>query len=438
MVSASSFASPDKNSLSLSANGFLPRVAVLPLCEDEASAEILVREGDVLKEGDVVARGRGLFVHSSVPGVVRKIQHQRYSNCSQGMCAHVALGGSFSFLGKKRLHQEWMNYDGSTIEYLLRENGVTNTFAKNVPVFTQMKKIRGDSSSALVLRLYDDDPSRLTESFVAGKFLPEVLEGAAILARAFGASLCVIAFPEGEEDFFRSGISEALEKNALFPSPSDVLAVAVSVRRYPCGSMHDIVSAVRRSHKGGGVPRLGKKDLFVDSTTALNAFNAIALGMPVLTTFVHVTGDCLNSAALLNVRIGTTFRDIAEQCGGFKRRLSKIIVNGIMLGHDVASLDIPISRGVKSVEFVPAGQVRLYDSVECVRCGNCRKICPAHLWPGDIYRAARLPLTGGPEDKIVAESSLLCSGCALCSSVCPSRLPLSQTIDFLKDSYNER
>ncbi|MBR4600067.1 MAG: hypothetical protein IKO39_08465, partial [Treponema sp.] len=80
MVSASNFISEDKKTLTSSVNAFLPKVAFIPVEEDDSGAlEILVTEGDRVKEGDVIARQKGLFIHSSVPGIVQKISQKQYS-----------------------------------------------------------------------------------------------------------------------------------------------------------------------------------------------------------------------------------------------------------------------------------------------------------------------------------------------------------------------
>lgn len=438
MVSASNFVSVDKDVLSTSTYGFLPKLAVIPLCEDYSeSYEILVSEGDKVEEGQVIARSAGLYIHSSIPGIVKKIERRQYSNGKQGLAAVISLKGEFSFLGKKQIAQEWRNYDSITVQFLLKEAGLVNTFDKSLPLYTQIKKIKNEKSSFLVLRLFDSDPSIITESYISKNYLKEVLEGACIIARAFGVKHIIIACPMPPKNCPEESFEEF--KDSIFKDDFLVDTVNIDVKKYPAGTMHDITCTAKKTLKGENFSKLGKKDLFIDSITALNAYNSLVLRKPIVSTFVHVTGDSLNSSAILNVRIGTSFSDLAEQCGGFKRGISQIVVNGILFGTAVSNLEIPVNRGVKSVEFIPVGKVKIQNTENCVRCGYCRKICPVNLWPGNLYRIAHLDSmeTACQADKTAYNSVVLCTECGLCNAVCSSRIPLSQTISLLKEKYNE-
>ena len=111
-------------------------------------------------------------------------------------------------------------------------------------------------------------------------------------------------------------------------------------------------------------------------------------------------------------------------------------MNGIVSGVCVGSLDVPVSKFVKSVEFIPSAEVCFQSVENCVRCGQCRKICPVNLWPGNIYRVFRNveddDIHDFDDSKTVIESARLCIECGLCNSVCPSRLPLKQMIALAK------
>jgi electron transport complex protein RnfC len=149
-------------------------------------------------------------------------------------------------------------------------------------------------------------------------------------------------------------------------------------------------------------------------------------------TFVHVSGTCIKTQGIFSIRIGTLIQNIAEECGGFDKQPELIIINGRVLGISVNKLDIPVTKYVKSIRFLQKTDIPDQTQNKCVRCGHCRSMCPALLEP-DLLFAHVAGIK--PASAKAVLSSVLCTNCALCNACCPARLPLSQFISFLKESY---
>ena len=415
------FLSEDDGLINHPVNGFLPRKAIIPLKKtDENDIKILVEEGATVSEGQTIAKSHDVSVHASIPGKVESIFVTTFPDGSEGYVAQIKLSGSFSYTGKKQPLVNWQNYDKNTICYMMADKGVVNTFSKTLPL---AKLVKNPDSEILVVRLYSEDPSRVTDGFITSHYFEKIREGALITAKAMDAKALVFAYD------INQNVQEA-EKPTHAGLP--VFFVGLDAKSYPCGFSHEIVRQVKNTLKDPLLRKLGNKDLFIDVQTALSVYEAIALGIPVMSRYVHVTGLCLNAAAVTKVKIGTTLSDLAQQCGSFKRKTAKIIINGIVTGNTLASFDVPVSKYVKSVVFMPQSQLPDQKQENCVRCGNCLKICPAGLFPESLYRCATKENEVDEHENLIKQTAVLCTECALCNSVCPSRLPLSQTISSLK------
>lgn len=71
----------------------------------------------------------------------------------------------------------------------------------------------------------------------------------------------------------------------------------------------------------------------------------------------------------------------------------------------------------------------------CINCGWCDKKCPVDLLPQFIMKAM-----GAGEMEEVLELGLLdCTGCGLCTFVCPAKIDVAALMTLAKEtSYRER
>lgn len=419
------FLSEDAGLITKSVTGFFPTVAVIPLKHTDEDIDVLIQKDSMVKEGQLIAKGPECSVHSSLPGKVIDICEQTLADGLQGLVAKIEFSGSFTYTGKKQIPADWKAYDSNLILAMLKEKGIINTFAKPCCLTNQITALSKTENCArlLTVRLFSEDPSRCSDSFITLNYFEKIKTGAYIVAKAMNAKGIVFAYDNNS--VFKADFSEH--------NGAPVFTVGIDAKSYPCGFMHEIVQAVKNSTKELPFKKIGNRDLFIDCQTALAVYDAIVLGIPLMSRYVHVTGDCLNAAAITKIRIGTTLKDLAMQCGGFKRKTAGIIINGVVTGNTVDSMDIPVSKDVKSVSFIPQAMVPDQQIEDCSRCGNCIDICPVGLYPESLYRSYTTENKDDMHLNLIKQTAILCTECALCNSVCPSRIPLSQTIKALKE-----
>lgn len=417
---------------SLSQNAFLPKIVTIPLSQEYNLTYIpTVKIGDTVKEGEIIAKstseyGETTYIHSSIPGKVIDIEPCCSPNGKQEYAIKIQFGGSFSYLGKKNLDINPSTISPISISDILIEKGIINTFRTSFPENLGLK-IKTMKKGSLIVRMFDEDPYRYADSLIAKIYFEQVIKGAKIVAKAMNASGIVIAIDQKLDE-------EAKKKCEELKSES-FCVLEMNIKRYPCGTPREIVSAFNRNGmKKNCNFTINKNDLFTDASSMYEAYKAVLCSTPAVNKEIHFTGNCLFSSALLNVKIGTPLKDVISQLGGFVKEPATIIINGSLCGTSVTNLEVPVTQYVKSVEFSSIQKVTDDHIYSCVNCGNCRFVCPVKISPDILYNNTvnfkLLPET-------FAASSLGCIECGLCNTVCPSRLPLCQTIIVLKQNIKE-
>ena len=388
-------------------NAFLPQYALLPLAfRAQTSSLPLVSVGDFVHEGQMIARaGNSLsvHVHASVPGVVAGIIDTLLPNGHSFRGLHIKTRGNFEILGKQRTPYSWRQSDQTGLIHFLDFAGLVNTAGETTSLAEDVKAAMKQGITTLTVMLYDKDPTCILDSFLAHRFIREVAEGIDIIAHAMDAAKIIIETNMGKKDC------------ALF----DTIGAAISDKNlihltvpqtYPAENAHT------RSAE--------KEAVVIDAATALSVYESVLHNQPMLTTYVLLTGKTLEHAKVIKARIGTPIGNLIEECGGFRSKNTHIIINGLLRGTLVDSLDLPVGKGIKSIHAVGKNIDIRQQVDECGHCGQCLRSCPAYIDPIDTVRRIQ-------RERYTAEtlhSIALCSGCACCSSVCPARIPLSAII----------
>ena len=420
----------------VSQNSFISKEFIIPLEQEYATDyKNIVQKDDIVQEGQIIAistdnskskrtSDESTFIHSPVPGKVMDILPVYTSSGKQKFAVKIKFGGEFSYLGKKITEKSIENLTSSQIIEQLIDKGVVNTYNLK-KIENPGLQIKNNSFKNLVVRFFDEDSFRFTDSLVAKLFTNEIIKGAQILAKAMNCYGILFVIDQSFEK------KQELENLNI----SNLRVLQLKTKKYPCGTQKQIEQAFKKSGlKKTSNLEITKNDFFTDSSTLYEVYKAVICSVPSISHLVHFSGNCLYSSCLLDVKIGTTLNDIVKQIGGFVKEPSVIVINGLIYGNSVESLNVPVTKSVKSVEFISKTKITDSQIYSCVNCGNCRYVCPSRISPDILYSYA-VNFKEIPE--VLKNTVQDCEECGSCNTVCPARLPLSKTISYLKDTVCE-
>jgi len=231
-------------------NAFLQKVATIPLVQgDGTECKSLVNVGDVVSEGDVIGipmTGADLSktskIHSPIPGKVIAIVPCVIASGEVRHAVQIKLEGKFSYLGKKLEAQDWKLLTPTNIVDQFYESGLINTFTASDAqcLGYEIDQINGNTnkkSSAVVVRLFDEDPLRIADSLVTHFYFDKVRTAAQICAKAIKTKniLYLVSNQDNDEMAEALNITEFLPKGKKNESKDDFIEeyVIISPKKYP-------------------------------------------------------------------------------------------------------------------------------------------------------------------------------------------------------------
>jgi electron transport complex protein RnfC len=407
-------------------SAYLPHIATISLMQDDVYCEPEVSLGDYVQEGQVIAKNsaKNAYIHSSIPGKIIAFQKESMPNGKKEKAVLIQLEGAFTYLGKTRLNTQWLVIPTSQRIKSLYKASVLNTFDAPQMLASQIEKLQNKKTNTLALRLFNADPSIASDLFISQQYTEEILEGASLLADSINAKSVFVLYADANFIAPNDILIKKLFRHI------DVYFIPVKTQYYPQGTLHDISENVEHYMTKELKKNTVKISLAIDAIAAFDTYRAIVQNIPLIERIIHVSGNAFARDTILKVKIGTPIQTILEEVGGFIQKPAKIIVNGLIKGRAISNIQSPIMSDTKSITVLSTKNFPDQTQSPCIRCGRCHQICPVLIQPEKIFqhRILHFPLS---DDAI--KSSKLCTECALCNMVCPSRLPLYQTISLLKE-----
>ena len=408
-------------------NSSLPSIAILPLLQHAGTSGVpLVSVGDAVREGMVVARAVGPFsaaVHSPIPGTVTAVSDILLPNGSTCPAIHIRLEGEFDRLGKTAPPPVEGPWTADEALKRLAEKGVVELRTSGAPLHALWRRPKGRKGVHLVVSAVRMEPGLIVDEILVEERAEAIVKGLMIardILHPSTVSLAVSKNPERPDDDIGTRLVTASAEAGI------QLSLLRLDERYPSGGDRAIEAATLGSTARNGH---GEHSVIVTGASTLIAVaNAMRHDLPLIERQVVVAGGAIAEPAVLSVRIGTRIGDLVEECGGFRRPPARIIVGGPMTGTIVRDLSTPVTKVTDAVLALTRDECEEGRTAPCIGCGRCVDACPEGLVPSQLFKYVR----HGALEAASRAGISSCTECGCCGFVCPSFLPIVQTLHLGK------
>jgi len=401
-----------------------PEVVVIPMQQHiGAPCEPIVKVGDEVKVGQKIGEAKGFVsspVHSSVSGKVIAIEPRLYSGGTKVTCVVIQndMQDTISETVKPKGSLETLSAD--EIKEIIKDSGIVGMGGAAFPTHVKLAVPEGKTVDTVILNGAECEPYLTSDHRLMVENPEAVVYGLKALMKALNVTKGFIGIENNKPDALEAVYNAAKDEKGI-----EVVALKT---KYPQGAEKQLIYACTgREVPSGGLP--ADVGVVVNNVgTAAAIAEAIKTGMPLIQRIVTVTGKGVKNPQNLLVKIGTSFRDVIEQCGGFNGKVGKVIAGGPMMGIAQFSIDIPVIKGTSGILILTEEEVKLPEPSNCIRCGKCVNVCPINLMPFMISNYSLLDRF----DKAEEVNALDCIECGSCSFICPAKRPLVDSIRVAK------
>ena len=404
----------------------LPKQAVFSMFQHiGAPAKPVVQKGDLVKVGTLLAEAGGFVsapVYSSVSGKVNKIDAVLDASGTRRMAIIVDVEGDEwkeSIDRSKDLVRlsDRPDLDSKTIVEKIKNAGIVGLGGATFPCHVKLTPPPGNKAECVIINAVECEPYLTADHRLMLEHPDEILVGVDLIMKAVNVTKGYIGIENNKPD----AIKLMTEKAGQYP---DIEVVPLKVK-YPQGGEKQLIDAIigRQVPAPPAIP-ISVGAVVQNVGTAFAIYEAVMKNKPLIDRIITVTGKSVKNPSNLLARLGTSFLQLIDECGGLPEDTGKIIGGGPMMGKALLSLDVPMTKGSSGLLIMNEKEARRSEPQPCIRCAKCVSACPMGLEPFLLSKAAAL------EEWEMAEKNdvVSCIECGSCQFTCPSKRPLLDMI----------
>ena len=385
-------------------------------------ARPLVQKGDTVLAGQIIAEADGFVsanIASSCSGKVKGVENRRTVAGTAAPCIVIENDGAYTMAEGVGNETDEASLTGREILDRVKAAGIIGLGGAGFPTHVKLAPKNAEAIRYVIANGAECEPYITCDDQLMRTQAQEIVKGLKIMLRLFPKAEGVVIIEENKPDAIR-----AMEEACRGEEKVRVQAVRT---KYPQGGERAVLSVVAGKHlKLGMLP--ADVGCVVDNVATVRAiYRAVCKSEPLMERGFTVSGDGVERPCNLMVRIGTSFSEVLQAAGGFRKGadVQKLICGGPMMGLALSSLQVPICKNNNALTVLTLDEAALGEKqkTSCLRCGRCNQVCPLGLTPQMMAQAAERKDYGRYEKKLYG---LECIACGSCTYICPAKRPLMQ------------
>ncbi len=382
-----------------------------------------VKAGETVKKGQEIAGSedkKAPPIHSSTSGRVKDIGNHPHPVLGMSQCIVIEPDGRDEWYEGLNEPGNFENYTPEELIEIIYQNGIVGMGGAAFPSHAKLSPPRDRIIDTLIINGAECEPY-LTSDYRTMLESPElVIKGCRIIMKILNVVNCYI----GIEDNKPEAVS-IMGKICM----GHGIKIAVLKSIYPQGGEKMMIRAITGHIIPSGKLPMDGGCIVQNVSTCAAIARAVENNIPLIERIITVSGKAIMKPKNLQARIGSTFRDIIEFCGGFKSMPGKVIMGGPMMGIAQSGIDTAIVKATSGILALTRDEIIYGDERPCIRCGRCLDACTMNLRPNML---SILSEKHKHQTAMVEYDLLDCVECGCCTYVCPAKRNIVHYIKLSK------